>query len=180
MYGPVPGETTEAGAMGWILRSLHKEFGDKPQVSKLFQVRGTQSVAALFTLTNRNHGNVPWTGMVIAVKTATDNVEGGAVYDDASRFPTSFNPMMKALFAAWHPFAAATAGAGKASALPPMQKFTARDNSASVDYPEGWKTVRQRWNAGHLRPQWRIRQPRRRFGWFGYPQSERPEYYADR
>src|ERR1700685_804197 len=45
-YGQVEGQITEAGAMGTILQSIHKQFGDRPQVGKLFQVRGTQSVAA--------------------------------------------------------------------------------------------------------------------------------------
>ncbi len=40
VYGQIPGESTEAQAMGWILRSLHQEFGDRPGVGKLFQVHG--------------------------------------------------------------------------------------------------------------------------------------------
>ena len=132
IYGPVPGEDTEAGAMGWILRSLHKEFGDRPQVGKLFQVRGTQSVAAYFSLTNLAHGGAPWTGLMIVTKTATDRVEAGAFYQTTARFPANFNPMMKALLAAWHPFAAP-------GVIPPLHKFVARDKSASIDIPDGWK-----------------------------------------
>src|SRR5580704_14104514 len=49
-YGPVAGQTTEAGAMGAVLRSLHEQLGERPQVGKLFQVRGTQSVAAFFSV----------------------------------------------------------------------------------------------------------------------------------
>jgi hypothetical protein len=31
-YGQVAGETTEAGAMGSILRNLHQRLGDRPRV----------------------------------------------------------------------------------------------------------------------------------------------------
>jgi hypothetical protein len=42
LYGQLDGQTTEAGAMGAMLRSLHSQYGGRPQVGKLFQVRGTQ------------------------------------------------------------------------------------------------------------------------------------------
>ena len=45
VFGQVQGQDTEAGAMGFILRSIHNQFGDRPKVGRLFQVRGTQSVA---------------------------------------------------------------------------------------------------------------------------------------
>lgn len=34
--GQVAGQTTEAGAMGTVLRSVHQNVGEKPHVGKLF------------------------------------------------------------------------------------------------------------------------------------------------
>ena len=53
MYGQVDGQTTEVGAITAILRNLHSQYGDRPQVGRLFAARGTQSVAVFFTLTRR-------------------------------------------------------------------------------------------------------------------------------
>ena len=59
IYGPVDGATSESGAMGMILRNVHMQCGDKPQVGKLFQVRGTNSVAVFFNVVKRTQGNTP-------------------------------------------------------------------------------------------------------------------------
>jgi hypothetical protein len=147
VYGQIPGESTEAQAMGWLLRSLHQEFGDRPSVGKLFQVHGTESVAAFFSLTNRVNGNAQLTGLMIVTKTATDHVEGAVLYDVASKFSSSCNPLMKALFNEWHPFdsagaaAGGHAGSGPAPAIPPMHRVAPQDNSASVELPDGWKIM---------------------------------------
>ena len=50
VYGQIQGQTTESGAMGAVLRAIHNQFGSRPEVGKLFQVRGTQSVAAFFSV----------------------------------------------------------------------------------------------------------------------------------
>jgi hypothetical protein len=144
IYGQIPGESTESGGMGWILRSLRKEFDDRPRVGKLFQVRGTESVAAFFSLTNHINGNAQLNGLLIVIKPASDRVEGAVVYDQASKFAASFNPLMKALFQAWHPVdsvrtaSAGGSGSPAAATLPPMHKFVTSDQSASVELPEDW------------------------------------------
>lgn len=144
VYGPVDGQSTEAGAMGAVLRSLHSQYGDKPQVGKVFQVRGTNSVAAFFTLVKRNQGNLKVAGMIIAAR-APDHVEAALVTDEASRFGSTVNPMLTTLFGVWHPSGTPPAGvsqnskptaaAGKAA---PLHQFTLPDQSASVSLPEGW------------------------------------------
>src|ERR1700760_4877591 len=53
MYGQVAGQSTEAGAMAYILRNLHQNLGEKPKVGKLFAVRNTQSVATFFSVTRQ-------------------------------------------------------------------------------------------------------------------------------
>jgi hypothetical protein len=138
VYGPVDGQTTEAGAMGAVLRSLHNQYGDKPQVGKVFQVRNTNSVAAFFTLTNRAQGNMKIAGMIIAAR-APDHVEAALVTDDAKRFGSTVNPMLNTLFGVWHPGGTASAASAPASGKPAsLHEFTLPDRSASVSLPDGW------------------------------------------
>jgi hypothetical protein len=139
VYGLVDGASSEAGAMGMILSSLHRQYGDKPQVGKVFQVRDSNSVAVFFTLIKRNQGNAPIAGMLIASPNGA-GVEAALLTDEASRFGTSINPMLKSLFSAWHPgaqnSAASPAKSAPAQALSP---YVLPDGSASVSLPAGWK-----------------------------------------
>ena len=146
LYGRVDGQTTEAGAMGAMLRSLHSQFGDRPLVSKLFQMRGTQSVAAFFSVNRRTQGKGQQAGLIIVTKATTDDVEGALLSDDAAHLGVSLNPMMKSLFAAWRPFEAAAAGGGSGGGVAPLHPYTTPDRTASVSLPDGWKP--QSWSAG--------------------------------
>lgn len=142
VYGKVDGQNSEAGAMGAVLHSLHTQYGDRPQVGKVFHVRGTNSVAVFFTLVKRNQGNAKVAGMVIASK-ASDHVEAALVSDDAARFGSTINPMLTTLFKEWHPAgdsggAAPPAASGQSTAL---QQYTLPDGSASVGLPQGWKVL---------------------------------------
>src|ERR1700722_16999085 len=69
------GRTTEGGAMGAVLRSMHQQYGDKPKVGRVFQVKDSGSAAVFFTLSKRNQGNEPIAGLVIAAQTGPDRVE---------------------------------------------------------------------------------------------------------
>jgi hypothetical protein len=143
VYGQVDGQSSEAGAMGAVLRSLHNQYGDKPQVGKLFQVRGTNSVAVFFTMVNRNQGNMQLAGMIIASRTAGGHVEAALMTDQAARFGSTINPMMTKLFSVWRPngnppSSQAAGAAGPAAALKP---YTLPDRSASVSLPEGWNVL---------------------------------------
>ncbi len=144
VYGQVANQTTEAGAMGQILRSLHQSLGEKPQVGKLFAVKGTQSVAAFFSVARHDQGagKAPLQigGLIIATKVSTDHVEAALVSDDAKRFPKTLGPMMKTLFAAWHPLQGGAGKAAGASApVAQLHPITLRDHSASISLPDGWK-----------------------------------------
>ena len=143
VYGPVDGQTTEAGAMGAVLRSLHNQYGDKPQVGKVFQVRGTNSVAAFFTLVKRNQGNMQVAGMIIATRASGDHVEAALVTDEAARFGSTINPMLTTLFSAWRPAGDSRASqpAAAAGQAAPLRQIKLPDNSASVSLPEGWKVL---------------------------------------
>lgn len=57
VYGLVDGATTQAAAMSHVLRTVHNNCGEKPQVGKVFKVRGTNSDAAFFTVINHPQGN---------------------------------------------------------------------------------------------------------------------------
>lgn len=141
VYGQVEGQTTEAGAMGAVLRSLHASLGERPQVGKLFQVRGTESVAAFFSVNRRNQGGGQIAGMIIAAKAASDHVEAALVSDDAARFPKTLSPMMKTLFGVWHPLEAGASRGSGSSTPAPLRRITLPDRSASVGLPDGWKLV---------------------------------------
>ncbi len=141
VYGPVAGQTTEAGAMGAVLRKLHNQYGDRPQVGKVFQVRGTKSVAAFFTLVKRNQGNGKLAGMVIVSKVSGDHVEAAVMTDDASRFGSTINPMLTKLLKEWKPASDLRAARPAAAASQPasLHPYTLSDRSASVSLPDGWK-----------------------------------------
>lgn len=140
VYGQVDGQTSEAGAMGSILRHVHTSLGEKPQVGKLFQVKGTDSVAVFFSVKRSNGDGGQTAGLIIATRTGPDRVEAALVSDDAAKFSKSVGPMMKTLFSQWHP-AHAVAGSGSGPAGPAVQLHQAvlPDRSASVSLPDGWQ-----------------------------------------
>ncbi|SPE44061.1 conserved exported hypothetical protein [Candidatus Sulfotelmatobacter sp. SbA7] len=143
IYGQVDGQSTEAGAMGAVLRSLHNQYGDKPQVGKLFQVRGTNSVAAFFTMVNRNQGNMHLAGMLIACSTSGNRVEAALMTDEAARFGSTINPMLSKLFSVWRPNGNAPSSqpAGAVDKAAALKLYTLPDRSASVSLPEGWNVL---------------------------------------
>jgi hypothetical protein len=137
VYGVVNGAHTEAGAMGEVLGSMHRQYGDKPQVGRVFQVRGTRSSAVFFTLVKRNQGDTHIAGLLIASQSGPDHVEAALLSDDAKRFGTSVNPMLKKLFAVWHPGGSPSGGAG--ARVQALTAYVLPDRSASVGLPPGWK-----------------------------------------
>src|SRR5579863_1152993 len=141
VYGRVDGESTEAGAMGAILKHVHSSMGDKPEVGKLFEVRGSQSVAAFFTVKRSSGDGGQTAGLIIATKTSTDHVEAALMSDDSPRFVKSLGPMMKALFSQWHPLQTPNAdpGAGSGGPAAQLRQTVLADRSASVSLPDGWQ-----------------------------------------
>ena len=98
--------------MGKVLRVVHNNCGEKPQVGKVFKVRGTNSDAVFFTVVNHPQGNKQVAGMVIATPSGPNRMEAALVSDDAARFGSTVNPMLTKLFSEWHP-----GGAGQAFRL---------------------------------------------------------------
>jgi hypothetical protein len=124
--------------MGAVLRSLHTQYGDRPQVGKVFQVRGTNSVAVFFTLVKRNQGNLQVAGLLIVSKSTDGHLEAALVSDDANRFGSSVNPMLKTLFGVWNPGNDAHPVPAGASHTVPLQPYSLPDHSASVSLPDAW------------------------------------------
>ena len=147
VYGQVDGQTTEAGAMGTVLRSLQNQYGDRPEVGRVFKVRDTNSFAVFFTLVKRNQGNVKVAGMLIVSRFAPNHIEAALVTDDAARFGSTVNPMLSKLFSVWHPGEAApTSGLhGEAQDRPRLPRcarihsLTVQPASASLT---GGKSIR--------------------------------------
>lgn len=143
VYGQVDGQSTEAGAMGAILKHIHESMGDKPQVGKLFDVKGSESVAVFFTV--KRHDGGTSAGMIIAAKPSTDHVEAALLSDDAPRFGKSIGPMQKLLFAQWHPLQASGsgsgAGSGQAGPAAQLHQIVTQDRSAAISVPDGWQLV---------------------------------------
>ena len=103
LYGRVAGQTTAAGAMGEVLRSIHGEYGAAPQPGGPFRVRGTDSVAAYFTVARSVPDEGPLAGLIVASASAPGHVEVGVVYDAAARFASTIDPLLTALFQSWRP-----------------------------------------------------------------------------
>ena len=149
VYGQVDGQTTEADAMATILHSLHQSIGERPQVGKLFDVKGTDSVATFFTVTRHDQGSgkgsLKVQGLLIATKVSTDHVEAALVSDDAARFPKTLAPMMKTLMSVWHPLAgAASSGSSVAASDAPaaqLHRLVTQDRSAAISVPDGWQLL---------------------------------------
>ena len=173
-YGVIAGATTPATAMGQVLRIIHNGCGEKPQVGSVFRVRGSNSDAVFFTVVDHPQNNRQAAGMIIATQTGPKTVEAAMVTDDAARFGSTMNPMLTQLFSVWHPSGAAGAGpmgasnaptgaqagpgaasasapaGGGGGALPPMQKITLQDNTASFSLPAGWSVDPQSGGGGAI------------------------------
>jgi hypothetical protein len=142
VYGLVNGATTPAMAMAHILHSVQNGYGDKPQVGKVFRVRGSNSDAVFFTVTNHPAGNVPVAGMLIASQTGPKTVEAALVSDAAVRFGSNMNPLLRQLFAVWRPggaeLASGPAIGGHSALAARLHMVTAPDNSVSIGALDGW------------------------------------------
>jgi hypothetical protein len=152
VYGGVAAATTQGAALSKLLGMVHTSCGEKPQIGRVFQFTGTNSVGVFFTVTDHPEGNQLLAGMVIATATGPNQVEGAMLYDYAARFSTTVNPLLQQLSGVWHPGTAAPAAAGSqggastaaANAAPAagspagMHSVTLPDSTASVSIPAGW------------------------------------------
>ncbi len=144
VYGAVAGTTTQPAAMAKLLSSVQTQCGEKPQIGRVFQFRGTNSVGVFFSVTNHPQGNKRVAGLVIANATGPDQVEAALLIDDAAHFGKTVNPMLKQLFNVWHPDAVAETSnstsdrSAAGGSVPALHKVTLPDGTASVSIPAGW------------------------------------------
>ena len=148
LYGPVGGQSTLPGAMGAILRNVHGRFGDRPEVDRFFQPKGSNSVATFFTLTAKTEDGRRIAGMAIVSMLANAQPGAAVLYDDADRFGKTARVMLKKLDEVWHPGAASLVPAGQTrptparpAGLPPLHPVAFSDGSGRIGLPEGWHIV---------------------------------------
>ena len=145
VYGAVAGATTQPAALAKLLGTVQARCGERPQIGRVFQFRGTNSVGVFYTVTNHPQGNKGMAGLVIASATGPNQTEGALLTDDASRFGKTVNPMLQQLFSVWNPDATAnskSASSGRSAArgsVPTLHKVTLPDSTASVSIPAGWQ-----------------------------------------
>jgi hypothetical protein len=75
--------------------------------------------------------------MLIVSMPAGSQPAGALIYDDAQRFGTTANPMLKKLNEAWHTDSANPAQSTPAG--PPLRQIPFPDGSGSIGLPEGWQ-----------------------------------------
>jgi hypothetical protein len=51
------GQTSLPGAMVFMLKQVHGQYGERPQIGRFLQSSGGDSVATFFTVTARTQGN---------------------------------------------------------------------------------------------------------------------------
>jgi hypothetical protein len=105
-YGVVTGATTQGAALTRLLSTIHTDCGEKPQIGKPFQFQGSNSIGVFFTVTDHPDGNVPLAGLVIANATGPNQIDGAMLFDEASRFGTTVNPLLQQLPSLWSQLAA--------------------------------------------------------------------------
>ena len=150
-YGTVAGATTEAAAMSKILIGMQNTCGEKPQIGKVFQFKGTKTVGVFFTVTDHSKGNKKVAGLVMSAASGPRQVEAALLSNDASRIGKTVNPMLQQLFSVWHPDSqaaasgssaggqSAPAGNGHSASSARLHTVTAPDNSATIGIPDGWR-----------------------------------------
>ena len=116
VYGPVKGAASQAAAMSKFLNLVQSSCGEKPQIGRVFQFRGTNSVGVFFIVTDHPEGDLPLAGLVIAAAVGPNQMEGAMLYNKASQFGATVNPMLQQLFGLWHPGGQAAASGSSARA----------------------------------------------------------------
>ncbi len=154
VYGSASEATTQSAAMSSMLKTVHTNCGEKPQIGKVFQFTGTNSVGVFFTVTDHPDGNLPLAGMVIATATGPNQAEAAMIYDRAAQFGQTVNPMLQQLSSVWHPGATGTASGypsgavtasasgsavgGQTASQAGMHQVMLPDSTASASIPAGW------------------------------------------
>jgi hypothetical protein len=144
IYGPLPDQSSLKDALVTMLKNIHGHFGERPEIGKLFQTHGSDSIATFFTVTAKNQGGTHIAGLLIVAMPSGSKAAAGLIYDDAERFSKTLNPMMKKLNEVWHVDTTPGSGAAapaKAAPVAELHQTAFPDNSGSIGLPAGWKIV---------------------------------------
>jgi hypothetical protein len=120
-------------------------------------------------VTDHPEGNLPLAGLVIAAAVGPNQMEGAMLYNKASEFGATANPMLRQLFSVWHPGAQeatpaspSRTGSAPASGSPvaprasasgspvALHKVTLPDGTASASIPFGWQVDPKSGGGGFL------------------------------
>ncbi len=151
-FGAMTSQSNKADALIYMLHQVHGRFGDKPQMGKLFQSRDGSSLATFFTLTAKNMGGSPVTGLLIITQHGKGVPQMGILYDDSRRFVNTEPAMLKAVSAAWQGAESAGGGGTSTGAQAPgapapesgpehLYPATGGDRSAVINLPPGWQIL---------------------------------------
>ena len=166
VFGKVTGVRTQGEAMISVLRVMHQNCGERPQISQVFKFRDSDSAGLFFTVMNHPAGNVLVAGLIIA---SPNGLEVALLSDRADRFNQTLNPMMTKLFSVWHPGGVPapvantqsassapasnpqsaknpSAGSAQSASAAKLHTVTTADNASSIGIPDGW-TLNP--NSGH-------------------------------
>ncbi len=144
-YGPMGPQRSVQAAMGAMLREIHGQYGDRPQVGRFFQDRSGQALAAFFNVAAKNGGGQRIAGLVMVSVLPGGQSSAAIITDDAQRFPKTVNSLLQRLSAEWN----SNPGSSKTTASGPVPTGAAEhltavnfpDNSGSISLPPGWKVV---------------------------------------
>ena len=101
-YGPIGPQPSVPAAMGEMLRHIHAQYGDRPQVGRFFQDRSGQALAAFFNVTAKNSGGQRIAGLVMVSVPQGGQASAAVISDDAQRFPQTVNFLLQRLSAEWN------------------------------------------------------------------------------
>jgi hypothetical protein len=151
-FGTLSSQSNKLDALVYVLHQVHGEFGEKPQVGKLFQAKDGTSLSAFFTVTARSTSGKRIAGLVIITQHEKKPPQMGIMYDYVNRFVTTEPAMLKAVSAAYQAAAAPSPGgmpapsqsqapSPKPGAEEHLTIATGGDRSAAIALPAGWHVV---------------------------------------
>jgi hypothetical protein len=160
LYGIFNQESTMQGAMVGMLRKVHTNFGERPEIGQFFQTRDGHTVGTFFSLTTKSQGGRHISGMVMVTMPSGMKPAAAALFDNTERFKTTEPQLMKKLIAAFNDSSSSQgsnqatnqgsgnsndsassstpAHHGQAGPVKPLQTATVGDNSATLGLPAGW------------------------------------------
>ena len=156
VYGSLTGQSSKAGALVFMLHTVHTHFGDRPQIGKLMQSRDGSSLATFFTLNAKTMGGRPLAGLVIITTPRNGTQQAAVLYDDAKNFTKSEPSMMRLLTQTWQKDLGGSAGGGQTGSQGgaheqvvsagagsgKLYPTTGGDRSAMIKMPADWKLIR--------------------------------------